>query len=108
MIVRLSVTPAETKLPQDAVVGGYATFGHLTSGSVSWITTLPVAASTVYVSVNEGRPVASELMKNPCAGSYTFTPSICSSERVGFAGDSARRRPALHENVIVVFAYVGS
>ncbi len=81
---------------------------HLTSGSVSWITTLPVALSTVYVSVSDGKPAALELMKNACAGAYAFAPSICSSERVGVLGESALSRPALQANVTVVFAYVES
>jgi hypothetical protein len=69
---------------------------------------LPVAASTVYVSVSDGRPVAFELMKNAWVGAYAFAVSTWSSERVGAVGESALARPALQANVIVVFANVGS
>jgi len=48
-MVTLSVTPAETNDAQLVVVGGYVASGHSRSGSLSWITMLPVAASRVYV-----------------------------------------------------------
>ena len=88
----------------DSGLGGYVAVLHLTIGSVSRITTLPVAWSTVYVSVSAGSPAPPELMKNAWVGAYAFALSICSSERVGVVGESARPRPALQANVTVVFA----
>ena len=102
--MRSSVTPVETKVAQLPVVGGYVAVLHLTIGSVSRITTLPVALSTVYVSVSAGSPVPPELMKNAWVGAYAFALSICSSERVGVVRESARPRPALQANVTVVLA----
>ena len=108
MIVRWSVTPVGTNVAQLTVFGGYVGSLHLTSGAVSWITTFPVALSTVYVCVSAGKPPAFELTKNAWYEGYAFAPSTWTSERVGAVEAAGPGRPALQKNVVVVSVYAAS